>query len=317
MKIALQFLLLSIIYGCNSSSQEKKINSKENVDTLAVNQIIDEQKQDQKIIDTAITDTFSIKKDTLEGKIVDSIQDDITSTSEKKEIIVSKKPKEKKDKKVQKIRPNHTIWDQLTKKYVSSTGKVNYKGFKSNISKIDQYLAHLQKVYPKKGWTKNEKLAYWFNLYNAATIRLVANTYPVKSIKDINSGKPWDKKFIKSGSKVYSLNQIENTIVRPNYNEPRLHVAFNCAAVSCPKLLKGAFFPSKLNYQLEKLSKNWINDTSKNKIQSDKVVISKIFEWYAVDFKKGVIPFINTYATTKAKESAKIQYLEYNWNLND
>ncbi|WP_299601120.1 DUF547 domain-containing protein [uncultured Aquimarina sp.] len=309
MKIAFQFAIACILFGCISSNKEPQIISNKVADTSKLDQT-------KESIESPIADTLVVLKDTINEKITDTI---LKETPAKAEAIKTevKKTSKKKENKVIKVRPDHSIWDQLTKKYVSSSGKVNYRGFKSNISKIEEYLTHLQKTYPKKDWTKNEKLAYWFNLYNASTIQLVASSYPVKSIKNINSGKPWDKKFIKSGSKVYSLNQIENTIVRPNFNEPRLHVAFNCAAVSCPKLLKGAFFPSKLNYQLETLSRSWINDTSKNKIGSDKIVISKIFEWYAVDFKKGVIPFINRYAITKANESANIQYLEYNWKLND
>lgn len=314
MKIAFQFVIACILFGCISSNKEPQISSNKVSDTSKLDQKIDQTKE---FIKNSTTDTLLTLKDTIAEKITDTVLKEVSSKYGSIKTEIKETPNKKTENKIVKIRPDHNIWDQLTKKYVSSSGKVNYRGFKSNISKIEVYLAHLQKIYPKKDWTKNEKLAYWFNLYNASTIHLIASSYPVKSIKNINSGKPWDKKFIKSGNKVYSLNQIENTIVRSNFNEPRLHVAFNCAAVSCPKLLKGAFYSSKLNYQLETLSRNWINDASKNKIGSDKIVISKIFEWYAVDFKKGIIPFINRYAVTKASESANIQYLEYDWGLND
>lgn len=314
MKIAFQFVIACILFGCISSNKNPQVSSNKAADSSELDQKIDQTKE---LIESPVTDSLVSLKDTITEKIKDTIIEKVPVKAEPIKTKSKKISNEKEEKKVVKIRPDHSIWDQLTKKYVSSSGKVNYRGFKSNITKIEEYLAHLQKIYPKKDWTKNEKLAYWFNLYNASTIHLVASSYPVKSIKNINSGKPWDKKFIKSGSKVYSLNQIENTIVRPNFNEPRLHVAFNCAAISCPKLLKGAFYPSRLNYQLETLSKNWINDSSKNKIEADKIAVSKIFQWYAVDFKKGIIPFINRYAFTKANESANIQYLEYNWKLND
>ena len=309
-KVFLLFIIF-LTLGCITNKQEKPINphtenielSKDSITKLKFDDT--SSNENKKVIDTII--------DTLE--ITDTIKEtNLTEEIIKEKTIVKEKVKKEVDK---KIRPNHTAWNLLTKKYVSSSGKVNYKGFKSNISQIETYLLHLQKTPPKKDWTKNEKLAYWFNLYNAATIQLISNAYPVKSIKDINRGKPWDKKFIKSGNKTYSLNQIENTIVRPNFNEPRLHVAFNCAAVSCPKLLNEAFTPSKLNSQLNKLSRAWINDPSKNKITANSIKISKIFEWYAIDFKKGVIPFINTYANVKANKAQKIQYLEYNWDLND
>ncbi|WP_299221962.1 DUF547 domain-containing protein [uncultured Aquimarina sp.] len=308
------FLLLTFFFisGCASDKKEKKTNAQiEN--TIVTEDPINKPQTEDTITNTEVIENKETKDSILDSKntkkVEEETKDDTPVKEETKEKIVAKE--------TEKIRPDHSNWNLLTKKYVSASGKVNYSGFKANISEIDTYLLHLQNITPQKDWTKNEKLSYWFNLYNASTIHLVASAYPVKSIKDINNGKPWDKKFIKSGSKVYSLNEIENTIVRPNFNEPRLHVAFNCAAVSCPKLLNEAFTPTKLNNQLNKLSKTWINDPTKNEINANIIAISKIFEWYGVDFKKGIIPFINTYATIKANDSAKIQYLEYNWDLND
>ncbi|MFT5618147.1 MAG: hypothetical protein ACI85I_001378, partial [Arenicella sp.] len=242
-----------------------------------------------------------------------------TKTPVEKEVIEEEVPKEvpKIEEKIIIAKPEHQIWNQLAKTYVSSAGKVNYKGLKSKLPDLVAYLLVLEKNTPTSQWSRNEKLAYWFNLYNASTVYLVATNYPVNSIKDINGGKPWDKKFIKSGSELYSLNDIENGIVRKNFNEPRLHVAFNCAAVSCPILSNEAFSPAKLNSQLNSLSKKWINDTSKNKISETEIQISQIFNWYKVDFKAGVIPFINGHSSVKANQEAQITYLEYNWKLND
>jgi hypothetical protein len=219
------------------------------------------------------------------------------------------------------VRPNHSAWDGLTKKYVTTSGKVNYKGMRADLSKINTYLAHLKNTPPKKDWSKNEKLAYWINLYNASTVYLVATNYPTSSIKKINGGKPWDKKFVKSGTKTYSLNDIENTIVRPQFKEPRIHAALNCAAVSCPKLLNGAFLPSKLNVQLDSQTRAWIGDATKNKITPSTVDMSKIFEWYAPDFKAGggAVNFMAKHSNRKYKidPNAKITYLEYDWALNE
>ncbi len=314
-------LAILFILGCTSNKKEEKFNiqseSSTSIDTTPVKNtsdhttVIDEKREVKEIKDSVIEVNGLIEPETA------------VKVSKDKEIVKETNAGDKEEKKEIKIevveqkKPDHTAWDQLTKKHVSPLGKVNYNAFKSDISKIDNYLAHLKNTPPTKDWTKNEKLAYWFNLYNAATIHLIANNYPVQSIKDINSGKPWDKKFIESGNNTYSLNQIENSIVRPNFNEPRLHVAFNCAAISCPKLMKGAFLPSKLNSQLNTLSKNWITDSTKNKISENTIEISKIFEWYKVDFKKGIIPFINNFSTTKVDPNAEIKYLDYNWGLND
>ncbi len=213
----------------------------------------------------------------------------------------------------------HSSWNNLLKKNVTVSGKVNYKAMKSSLKAIESYLKYLNDNAPKKEWSKNEKLAYWINLYNASTVYFIASNYPIKSITKLEGGKPWDKKFVKSGDKVYSLNQIENEIIRPRFKEPRIHVALNCAAISCPKLLNEAYLANKLEHQLTQQTKVWINDSSKNVLTAKKVKVSQLFDWYAADFKVvgGVVAFINKYATTKVSEKARISYLEYNWALNE
>ena len=219
------------------------------------------------------------------------------------------------------VRAEHAEWDELLKKHVSATGKVNYQGMKKELPKIKSYLGYLNKVTPEKDWSKNDKLAYWINLYNASTVYLIASNYPLKSITKLSGGKPWDKKFVKSGGKVYALNQIENEIIRPRFKDPRIHAALNCAAVSCPKLLNGAYLPNKLNAQLDKQTRAWIGDVTKNKLTPNKIKLSKIFEWYADDFKAGggVRKFVSKYSIKKflIDPKAKITYLEYDWALNE
>jgi hypothetical protein len=162
-------------------------------------------------------------------------------------------------------------------------------------------------------------LAYWINLYNASTVYLIASNYPISSITKLEGGKPWDKKFVESGDKIYSLNQIENEIIRPRFKDPRIHAALNCAAISCPSLLNEAFVESKLNAQLDKQCKVWVNDASKNILEEKKVKVSQIFDWYATDFKVvgGVVAFINKYSRTKVSAKSRVSYLEYNWALNE
>ncbi len=214
---------------------------------------------------------------------------------------------------------SHAAFDALLKKYVSSSGKVNYKGFKSEFSKLKSYTAKLTATPPASSWSRNEKLAYWINVYNAFTIQLILENYPISSITKIDNGKPWDRKFIKIGSKTYSLNQVENEIIRPTFKEPRIHFAVNCAAVSCPKILNAAFVADKLESQLTKQTKYFVNNTSKNKLSQNSIQVSKIFEWYAVDFKSagGVAAFVKKYANSSVSSSAKVSYLEYKWDLNE
>ncbi len=216
------------------------------------------------------------------------------------------------------IKPSHHEFDQLLNTYVSSTGKVNYSGLKSKKDVLQNYLKDLKNFPPAENWTKNEKLAYWINLYNASTIMLILDNYPVSSITKISGGKPWDKRFVKSGSKTYTLNEVENEIIRPRFKEPRIHMAVNCAAKSCPSLMNAAFTASKLEQQLEKQTKAFINNTQFNTIKNGSLQLSKIFEWYAADFggENGIRKFVKKYSNISFKDNAKISYIEYNWDLN-
>ena len=244
-----------------------------------------------------------------------SIPKATTTASTVKEKVIDKKeevmPKKEMEDKV--IGVDHKAFDALLRKHVSSSGQVNYAGFKSDVSKLDAYLANLSANPVQNSWSRNEKLAYWINAYNANTIKLIVNNYPVSKITDLEGGKPWDKKWIKLGSKTYSLNNIENDIIRPQFKEPRIHFAVNCAAKSCPTLMNKAWFPENLERDFEKMTKAFVNNTSYNDISSGGASISKIFEWYGEDFGD-VKAFINKYSSTKVNGS--LNFKEYDWSLN-
>lgn len=218
----------------------------------------------------------------------------------------------------QKVALSHAIFDALLKKYVSSTGKVNYNGLKGEKAKLEEYLGILAQNPPQNSWDRNKKLAFWINAYNANTLKLIIDNYPVASIQKITA-KPWDKAFINIGDKTYTLNHIENEVIRPQFNEPRIHFALNCAAKSCPKLLNEAFLPEKLENQLAKQAKEFVNNTTANTISEKKAEISNIFNWYGKDFDTtgGVIAFLNAYSSIKIKDNAKITFKEYDWSLNE
>ena len=210
---------------------------------------------------------------------------------------------------------SHSIWNTLLKQNVSTSGKVNYKGFKSNQVKLEEYIALLKSKSPTNDWSKNEKLAYWINVYNVFTVKLIVDNYPLKSITDLN--KPWDQKIINIDGQNYSLGDVENNILR-KMHESRIHFAINCASVSCPKLLNEAFVADKLNSQLRKVTKSFFNDATKNDLSANPIKISKLFEWYNGDFSRGdVLTYINKYSGKTIPTETKIEYLEYNWNLNE
>jgi hypothetical protein len=220
---------------------------------------------------------------------------------------------------------SHNTWDSLVQKYVSEEGNVNYKGFIADSTKLNKYLALLSANHPnEKFWTKEERLAYWINAYNAFTVKLIVDNYPVPSIKDIKNGIPfvntvWDIKFIHIEDATYDLNNIEHGIIRPKFNEPRIHFAVNCASQSCPKLANYAFTADKLDEQLDQAARSFINGSDKNQISKDEAKLSKIFSWYGGDFKKNssLIEFINQYSDVKINAKADIDYLDYDWSLNE
>ena len=158
-------------------------------------------------------------------------------------------------------------------------------------------------------------LAYYINLYNAYTVDLILRNYPTKSIKDIDS--PWTKEFVKVGDTEISLGGIENSVLR-KMNEPRIHFAINCASISCPKLLNEAFTANKIEEQLERVTKEFVN-SDKNEISKNSVKLSSIFDWYKKDFKENgtVIDYVNQYSNTKINSGASVSYKEYDWNLNE
>ena len=217
-------------------------------------------------------------------------------------------------------RADHSIWNKLLKENVTTAGKVNYKNLKINKNSISKYLQELKNHTPGTDWSQEETMAYYINMYNAYTIQFIITKYPVNSPKNVKySGKDiWELKLVKMGNKSISLNTVENIL--KGYGDGRIHFAINCGAVSCPRLMNKAWNDKTLNADLTRMTKIFINDLSANIIKEKKIKISKIFEWYSLDFKTSkttIIDFINTYSKVQISHKAKIEYLPYNWNLNE
>lgn len=223
--------------------------------------------------------------------------------------------------------PSHVIFDDLLKKHVSNTGLVDYRGFIKDKHLLDQYCNLLGENPPDRNtWTYDEQLVFWINTYNAFTIKLIVENFPVKSITDLHPKNKsasvntvWQLKFFQIGNRKFSLDEIENEILRKDFEEPRIHFAINCASSSCPPLLNEAFLASKIDSQLDKVTKNFINDSRWNKINHQRVEISQVFSWYLDDFsKKGsIIDYLNIYSQRKIDPKAKVSYLDYDWSLNE
>ncbi|MFK8061381.1 MAG: DUF547 domain-containing protein [Polaribacter sp.] len=213
-----------------------------------------------------------------------------------------------------------SIFNDLLQKHVTKDGIVDYKAFKKDEAKLDTYISYLEKTSPAKSWSENKQKAFWINAYNAYTIKLILENYPLKSIMNIKQkGKTaWKIPFAKVGGKTYTLDHIEHEILRKKLFDPKIHVGVNCASGSCPKLGNMAFTEENVDTTLEKLMKEFVNDASRNKISNKKIQISSIFDWFKTDFTKNgsVIDYLNKYSDTKIKKKAKTSYLKYDWSLN-
>lgn len=211
---------------------------------------------------------------------------------------------------------SHAPLDSLLQKHVSDAGKVDYKGLKTNKMALDAYCQSLSANPAQDTWSREEKMAYWINAYNAFTLKLIVENYPTKTIMNFDGGKTWDVRRIKIGDKKYSLNNIENDIIRPQFKDPRIHFAVNCAAKSCPPLWNRAFTAENLEMALEARTKAFINDPKYNTLSGARAQVSKIFDWYGADFGD-LKKFFNKYADTKLKANAVVVFSEYNWDLNE
>lgn len=221
----------------------------------------------------------------------------------------------------------HEQWTILLQKYVGRDGTVNYKGFQKDSLDLNAYLNELSTNAPdENSWSGEEQIAYWINAYNAFTVKLILDHYPLESIKDIGAAiqipfinSPWDIKFIEINGDKLDLNNIEHSILRKKFNEPRIHFAINCASFSCPQLRREAYIADRLDVQLEEQAIQFINDSERNNIAPAHAEVSKIFSWFKGDFTKNgsLKEFLNQYAKIKIEEDVKISHLDYNWSLNE
>ena len=222
---------------------------------------------------------------------------------------------------------DHSGYDRLLKKYVTDKGLVNYQGFRADEKEFNQYLALLSKNPPAANWSKPERMAYWINAYNAYTIRLILDHYPVKSIKDIGASiqipfvtTPWAAKFFSIGGEKMSLDNIEHGTLRKQYDDPRIHFALVCASLSCARLRNEAYTAAKLESQLDDQGRDFVNNPTKNSIGPGKAQLSKHFDWYKSDWTKNgqsVAKWVNRYSKTKIDAQTPVTFLDYNWKLNE
>ncbi len=221
-------------------------------------------------------------------------------------------------------RADDSLYGELLQKHVHD-GRVDYAGFKAEEDKLDRYLQHLEHGRPEK-LSRSEQLAFYINAYNAYTIKLVLTGYPdIKSIKDLGTlwKTPWKKEFVRLEGRTMTLDDIEHGIIRPRFQDPRIHFAVNCAAKSCPPLISEPYRGDTLDRQLDDAARAFVNNPERNYLKGNILYVSKIFDWYGGDFKDGIVSFFLRYASDGMKnkiqaigDGIKVQYLSYDWTLN-
>ena len=230
---------------------------------------------------------------------------------------------------------DHSDWTRLLEKHVMTDrhglNRIDYAGIiRVDKALLENYIAELSAT-PVSGLNRAEQFAYWVNLYNAATLKVVVDHYPVNSILDISispglfSRGPWGKKFIKVEDENLSLDDIEHRILRPIWRDPRIHYAVNCASVGCPNLQKTAFTPENSERLLTIGAKEYINSNRGGQVSGNgRLNVSSIFHWYKADFgdsDAGVIEHMKQYAQpellTALNGVSRISDHYYDWDLND
>ncbi|MEO5753560.1 MAG: DUF547 domain-containing protein [Chthoniobacterales bacterium] len=212
-------------------------------------------------------------------------------------------------------------YQNLLGKYVTSSG-VKYSDWKNNPSDMQAIQQVVDSIAKEKisGASKEEQLAFYINAYNAWILHEALGKYPTKSVKDLLFTF-FTGQRIKVAGEEMSFNHLEKEIIRPRFNEPRMHFALNCASRSCPPLAPEPFRAAKLDEQLERLSVNFIN-SPKGVDYSDgdeAAALSAIFNWYKDDFKAldGPLAFINERRDPPLPKEVKITYQDYDWSLNE
>lgn len=232
----------------------------------------------------------------------------------------------------------HELLDGLLARHVRTAG-VDYDGLADESEALDQYLAGLHAVGPDElaGWSREQRYAFWINTYNAHILRLIIDARAageVESIRDLGGAlvnRIWDQELIPmqalhpdGSDQLLSFSEVEHEILRPRFEDARVHAAINCASVSCPPLLPEAFEAGRLELQLDQAMAAFLADSTRNQLDQEagELRLSAIFDWFAEDFERdagGVREYVQRFAGSAAGDwvlSAKVKHLPYDWSLN-
>jgi len=230
-------------------------------------------------------------------------------------------------------RVDHGAWDRLLEAHVQrgpeGVARFSYRKVTPDERKaLDAYVARLTALRPTK-LRRVEQFAYWVNLYNALTVRLVLDHPAAKSIRDIDlspglfAGGPWDAKLVRIEGRPVSLNDIEHRILRPIFDDPRIHYALNCASIGCPDLQSDAFTAENREKLLDRGARAFVNHPRGVRVTGTRLVVSSLYVWFMQDFggsEEEVIDHLRRYADPRLRKRlepvTEIADHVYDWSLN-
>lgn len=228
--------------------------------------------------------------------------------------------------------PDHALWAAFLKRYrvlgEDGVARVRYGAVSApDKAALASYVAALSAATPT-AMTRDAAFAYWANLYNAVTLKLVLDHYPVGSILRVMGGffhtGPWDEKAVTVEDRRLSLNDIEHGILRPVFRDPRVHYAVNCASIGCPNLSETPFAAADLSDRLDRYAGAYVNHPRGARLDQGLLTVSRIYTWFEEDFggtDSGVIAHLKQYARDPLRPQldtvTRINRSEYNWSLND
>ncbi len=221
---------------------------------------------------------------------------------------------------------DHSDLAAVLSRFVDVDGWVDYAGLAADTTSLDRYIEALATA-PFEELGRDEKLALLINGYNAFTLRLILDHYPLDSIKDIPSDQRWDGRTWNFAGHQWTLSDIEHKQIRPKFKEPRVHFAINCASIGCPPLADEPFLASRIDEQLDEQMRythshdRWLRFDA----ESNTVWLTKLYDWYGGDFEQvsgTALAFAADHAPAlkQAIDSGKtpqVKWLDYSWKLND
>jgi len=228
---------------------------------------------------------------------------------------------------------DYADWARLLDRYVEPTPSgINVIDYvvvtAEDRTALEAVIARLEAV-PISDYSRREQMAYWINLYNAATIRVVLDHYPVETIRDIDLSSgwfadgPWDAELVMVEGVALSLNDIEHRILRPIWMDPRIHYAVNCASIGCPNLRPEPYRGETVGSVLDLAAREYLSHPRGITIENDKVIISRIYDWFFEDFSKHdmrLLDHLTLYVepdlANQLNQIGKIHGTRYDWQLN-